>query len=71
MAAELKNLTFLFLTALLISTNSASIGNAQKTSAMQTFAEDTHSYSNPQAVRVTAVDLDWNVLFDKRFCRER
>ena len=66
MAAELKNLTFLFLTALLISANSASIGNAQKTSAMQTFAEDTHSYSNPQAVRVTAVDLDWNVLFDKK-----
>jgi len=66
MAAKLKNLTFLFLTALLISANSASIGYAQKTSAMRTFAEDTHSYSNPQAVRVTNVDLDWNVLFDKK-----
>jgi leukotriene A-4 hydrolase/aminopeptidase len=66
MAVRVKNLTFLFLTALLIGANSASIGNAQKTSAMQTFAEDTHSYSNPQAVRVTAVDLDWNVLFDKK-----
>jgi len=66
MATKLKNLTFLFLTALLISANSASIGNAQKTSATQTFAEDTHSYSNPQAVRVTGVDLDWNVLFDKK-----
>ncbi|MDQ3749316.1 MAG: hypothetical protein M3367_09955, partial [Acidobacteriota bacterium] len=66
MAAKLKNLTFLFLTALLISANSASIGNAQKTSAMQRFVEDTHSYSNPQAVRVTDVDLDWNVLFDKK-----
>lgn len=28
--------------------------------------EDAHSFSNPQAVRVTHVDLDWNVLFDKK-----
>jgi leukotriene-A4 hydrolase len=32
------------------------------------FAEqkDVHSYSNPQTIKVTHVDLDWNVLFDKK-----
>jgi leukotriene-A4 hydrolase len=28
--------------------------------------KDVHSYSNPQTVKVTHVDLDWNVLFDKK-----
>jgi leukotriene A-4 hydrolase/aminopeptidase len=28
--------------------------------------EDFHSYSNPQEVRVSHIDLDWNVLFDKK-----
>jgi len=28
--------------------------------------EDVHSYSNPQEVRVSHIDLDWNVLFDKK-----
>ncbi|CAN5465340.1 M1 family metallopeptidase [soil metagenome] len=38
--------------------------NMQKTTTM--IAEDIHSYSNPQQVKVTNVDLDWNVLFDKK-----
>ncbi len=38
----------------------------QKTSAMKTAAEDVHSYANPQAVRVTHIDLDWDFLFDKK-----
>ena len=29
-------------------------------------AQDYHSYANPSAVRVRHVDLDWNVLFDKK-----
>ncbi len=29
-------------------------------------ANDVHSYSNPQQVKVTHVDLDWNILFDKK-----
>jgi len=66
MATKLINLTYLFLAALLFGAASASIGNAQKTMATQTFAEDTHSYSNPQAVKVKNVDLDWNVSFDKK-----
>ncbi len=28
--------------------------------------KDVHSYSNPQTVKVTHVDLDWNILFDKK-----
>lgn len=28
--------------------------------------EDFHSYSNPQEVKVSHIDLDWNVLFDKK-----
>ncbi len=28
--------------------------------------KDVHSYANPQTVKVTHVDLDWNVLFDKK-----
>ncbi len=37
--------------------------NVRKPSAM---AQDTHSYANPQVVRVNHVDLDWTVLFDKK-----
>ncbi|MEZ5428925.1 MAG: M1 family metallopeptidase [Pyrinomonadaceae bacterium] len=29
-------------------------------------AQDFHSYSNPGEIRVTHVDLDWDVLFDKK-----
>ncbi len=28
--------------------------------------KDVHSYSNPQTVKVTHIDLDWTVLFDKK-----
>ncbi len=66
MVTNFKNLTFLILTALLITANAAVAGNAQKPSTVPTFAADLHSYSNPQAVRVKNVDLDWNVLFDKK-----
>jgi leukotriene-A4 hydrolase len=44
-------------------------GIMQKSTAVQTFAEDVHSYSNPQQVRVRHVDLDWNVLFDQKILR--
>jgi len=39
-------------------------GNAQP-AAIKT-AEDVHSYSNPQQVRVIHVDLDWTVLFEPK-----
>lgn len=32
-------------------------------------AQDFHSYSNPAAVRVDHVDLDWNVLFDQKILK--
>ena len=64
----------LFSLALIIVAGLANTGNAQKTKqnnmrkseTVRTFAEDVHSYSNPQAVKVRHVDLDWNVLFDKK-----
>jgi leukotriene-A4 hydrolase len=39
---------------------------AQKSNVMPQIAEDVHSYSNPQATRVTHVDLDWNVSFEEK-----
>ncbi|MGZ8847183.1 MAG: M1 family metallopeptidase [Pyrinomonadaceae bacterium] len=32
-------------------------------------AQDSHSYSNPAAVRVRHVDLDWDVLFDRKILK--
>lgn len=32
-------------------------------------ARDPHSYSNPQEVRVSNLDLDWDVLFDEKILR--
>lgn len=39
------------------------IGNAQN------LADDVHSYANPQAVKVTHVDLDWTVLFEQKMLK--
>ncbi len=74
MKMKIKNSVIILCVALIIGANLINIGYAQKTkqnnmrksSAMQIFAEDVHSYSNPQAIRVRHVDLDWNVLFDKK-----
>ncbi len=49
----------------------AGVSNAQTTGndKMQktaTTAQDFHSYSNPNEIKVTHIDLDWNVLFDKK-----
>ncbi len=32
-------------------------------------AKDVHSYANPEAIRVTNVDLDWDVLFDEKIIK--
>ncbi|MGI8639311.1 MAG: M1 family metallopeptidase [Pyrinomonadaceae bacterium] len=48
------------------SINAQKTNNMQKTRAIETLAEDVHSYSNPQSVRVRNVDLDWNVSFDEK-----
>ncbi len=64
---------FLFSIGLMIIAGSTSIAKAQgghdsrrKLSSMPVMVEDAHSYSNPQLIRVKNVDLDWNVLFDKK-----
>jgi len=73
---KIKYLKIIFCIALIIGVNLTSSGNAQEkqsnmrnTSAMRTMVKDVHSYSNPQAVKVRHVDLDWNVLFDKKILR--
>ncbi len=53
-----------------VSAQKAKRNDMKKSSPAATaFAEDVHSYSNPQAVRVRRVDLDWNVLFDEKTLR--
>lgn len=37
--------------------------------ASQSLAEDVHSYSNPQEIRIRHVDLDWTVLFEQKVLR--
>ncbi|HXH70420.1 MAG TPA: M1 family metallopeptidase [Pyrinomonadaceae bacterium] len=73
MKTKIKNLTILFFAALVIGASLVNVGKAQRKqnnmqnpTTLRTFTEDVHSYSNPQAVRVRHVDLDWNVLFDKK-----
>jgi len=68
MATDVKNLILLLITALTVSVISAIGIHAQKP-IPEKFVEDIHSYSNPQTVRVTNVDLDWTVLFDKKVLR--
>jgi leukotriene-A4 hydrolase len=65
---KIKNLTTLFSILLAVFAASAIVGNAQQTNStnMRSISEDVHSYSNPRAVRVSHVDLDWTVLFDKK-----
>ncbi|MDQ3322592.1 MAG: M1 family metallopeptidase [Acidobacteriota bacterium] len=72
MITKIKKLAVVFCGTLIIGANLVIVADAQKqngerkTTTMQTLAEDVHSYSNPQAVKVKHVDLDWNVLFDKK-----
>ena len=70
---KINNRTIIYCAALLICAFLSVIADAQqsktnvmKNSSLQKYAEDFHSYSNPQAVKVRHVDLDWNVLFDKK-----
>jgi leukotriene-A4 hydrolase len=69
MIMKLKNPAILLCAALVCGAGFLVSASAQKTkpeTMKPIFAEDTHSYSNPQAVTVRHVDLDWNVLFDKK-----
>ena len=66
MKMKIKNTSIMFCVALVIGAGLTSVGTAQKPSTVPKMVEDIHSYSNPQAVRVRHVDLDWNVLFDKK-----
>jgi leukotriene A-4 hydrolase/aminopeptidase len=59
---KIKNSLLLFCFVLLI----GATATAAQTTAM---VEDGHSFSNPQAVRVRHVDLDWNILFDQKIIK--
>ena len=63
---KLTTLITSFSIALIIGATAPIIAVAQAAKNAPTFVEDGHSFSNPQAVRVTNVNLDWNVLFDKK-----
>ncbi len=71
MTKQLKNLMNLCFVLVILTANWSN-SNAQKMNNMEiktttgTYAKDVHSFSNPQAVKVTHIDLDWNVLFDKK-----
>jgi leukotriene A-4 hydrolase/aminopeptidase len=73
MNTKIKKRAVFFCAALIIGVFWSITANAQKSktnvmknSSPQKYAQDFHSYSNPQAVKIRHVDLDWNVLFDKR-----
>lgn len=58
---KIKNSLLLFFLALFLGANLAA--------AQTKFVEDTHSFSNPKAVSVSHVALDWDVLFDKKIIK--
>ena len=61
-----KTAIFLFLVTI-ITAVLPEFGNAQTTkNKMQTTAKDFHSYSNPGEIKLTNVDLDWVINFDKK-----
>lgn len=50
--------------------NSAGKNDAEKKREKTTsLAKDVHSYANPEAVRVTNVDLNWDILFDEKIIK--
>lgn len=55
----MKQRIFIFIATLFL------LANFQTVKA-QNFADDVHSYANPNAVRVTHVDLDWTVSFEQK-----
>lgn len=74
MKIEFKNPAIVLCLALMIGAILVNTGTAQRmrrnnprnAPMARAMVEDAHSYSNPQAIRVTHVDLDWNVLFDRK-----
>ncbi|HEX8248058.1 MAG TPA: M1 family metallopeptidase [Pyrinomonadaceae bacterium] len=68
---KIKNPAILFCAALVFGANFLTVISGQKPALLmmapkQALVKDVHSYSNPQQVRVSHVDLNWNVVFDKK-----
>jgi leukotriene A-4 hydrolase/aminopeptidase len=74
---RLKKLAIILCAAIMMNTSLAAVSkaqtmksnNLQTISATQTTGQDVHSYSNPDAVRVRHVNLDWTVLFDQKIIK--
>ncbi len=64
--AVLSCILLIFGAKLPLAANAQKTNNMQKTNTTHKITEDIHSYSNPAAVKVKHVDLDWKVLFDKK-----
>lgn len=69
MKIKIKNAAIIFCIVLFSGMISATIAKGQQKMAVQTYAEDFHSYSNPKQVRVRHVDLDWNVMFEQKMLK--
>jgi leukotriene-A4 hydrolase len=63
---KVKRTVLAFCLAFLFSAIFSVGGAAQNRQTARKFAEDFHSYANPNETRVTHVDLDWNVLFEQK-----
>ena len=61
-----KTAIFLILATIIAAVSDGNINAQTMKNNMQTAAKDFHSYSNPNEIRVTNVDLDWQVNFDKK-----
>lgn len=67
-----KNLIIIFCAALIAGVNLSCVQNTNMNQAQEgkpavtkaAIAEDVHSFSNPKQIKVTNIDLDWDVLFD-------
>jgi leukotriene A-4 hydrolase/aminopeptidase len=74
---RLKKLAIILCAAIMMNTSLAAVSkaqtmksnNLQTKTATQTTRRDVHSYSNPDAVRVRHVNLDWTVLFDQKIIK--
>ena len=66
MTTKIVNFAFiLFICAIFINAQSEGKNGMMKSRIIQDF----HSYSNPQEIRVTNVDLDWDILFAEKMIK--
>ena len=70
MTRHLRFATVIFLSLLFV-TSCQQTDKTAMNKAPVSPVKDIHSYGNPEAIKVTHVDLDWDVLFDKKIIKGR